>query len=484
MTEYLFSRVDGAPPADMPFDEFGIPIFFQMWITRQDPYAVLANGDTLWWTDQQTREIRWELRIANLRRTQYRSVPQALDRLRRWFGLMPSDLNDYSHSAPGSGWLLAWQNDVVSPVGTELPHGTRLGRNGFRRLEPEDARALGLPEPGRLALNAVEVDDAEDELLAPPRTRHIPLATRRAVFARANRRCQMCATGDGSMHVDHIFPWSRGGSNDLANLQLLCAPCNLAKAARVVGDVPVMPAMPELVRAARLVSVAVPQTPIDLRMLLSRCVHVGEAETALEVAWAIYHHPDVDGITLSEVNDGLLNVERPWAEHVALFRAITDPEPQPGLLTEFANSDDGVISTRAAAALIEFVPQEIGDLGPYIDLARQSPDARIRAIGSLAFANATDRDDERYDEWHEAIQDAINLGDAETSAMASFMYGSQIGSDVESYGHLERATRSSNRSLAAEAARMLARRFSGDADVASVFQAMADELDGQLGATK
>ena len=38
---------------------------------------------------------------------------------------------------------------------------------------------------------------------------------------------------DPSGAVDHIFPRSRGGQNDLTNLQLLCICCNSSKGAEV-----------------------------------------------------------------------------------------------------------------------------------------------------------------------------------------------------------------------------------------------------------
>ena len=45
--------------------------------------------------------------------------------------------------------------------------------------------------------------------------------------------CKMCGVvfADFSeVSIDHIKPLSKGGGNDLSNLQLCCAPCNNAKA--------------------------------------------------------------------------------------------------------------------------------------------------------------------------------------------------------------------------------------------------------------
>lgn len=37
------------------------------------------------------------------------------------------------------------------------------------------------------------------------------------------------------MEVDHILPWSKGGSDELYNLQPLCKPCNRSKSAGSAG---------------------------------------------------------------------------------------------------------------------------------------------------------------------------------------------------------------------------------------------------------
>ena len=38
-------------------------------------------------------------------------------------------------------------------------------------------------------------------------------------------------------HVDHIIPVARGGTDDLANLRLLCPDCNYIKGANIIDDV-------------------------------------------------------------------------------------------------------------------------------------------------------------------------------------------------------------------------------------------------------
>lgn len=53
------------------------------------------------------------------------------------------------------------------------------------------------------------------------------------LFKKQKGRCANCSDKLGSdHHVDHIAPMSKGGSNDIFNIQLLCPPCNLKKHAK------------------------------------------------------------------------------------------------------------------------------------------------------------------------------------------------------------------------------------------------------------
>lgn len=61
----------------------------------------------------------------------------------------------------------------------------------------------------------------------------VPSTVRYDVLKR-DRKCVLCGAApevDSAvrLHVDHIVPRSKGGSNDMSNLQVLCAECNLGK---------------------------------------------------------------------------------------------------------------------------------------------------------------------------------------------------------------------------------------------------------------
>jgi len=48
----------------------------------------------------------------------------------------------------------------------------------------------------------------------------------------ANPACRK-SPPDVTLHIDHVFPASKGGSSKYENLQFLCAACNLSKSNRL-----------------------------------------------------------------------------------------------------------------------------------------------------------------------------------------------------------------------------------------------------------
>jgi len=67
---------------------------------------------------------------------------------------------------------------------------------------------------------------------AKNRARRIPKSTRNYVLSRDGYQCQYCGSTE-DLHIDHIYPFSRGGPSTKENLQVLCASCNLEKSDRV-----------------------------------------------------------------------------------------------------------------------------------------------------------------------------------------------------------------------------------------------------------
>lgn len=85
------------------------------------------------------------------------------------------------------------------------------------------------PTRDRLQL-ADNVPDFENKKVRKSLTKSI----RHEVFKRDNYRCVECgATNkDTVLHIDHIIPFSKGGSDELDNLQTLCKSCNISKSDR------------------------------------------------------------------------------------------------------------------------------------------------------------------------------------------------------------------------------------------------------------
>ena len=61
--------------------------------------------------------------------------------------------------------------------------------------------------------------------------RDFPLKVEDDALARANGRCEGCggALKPGRFQYDHIKPHAMGGASDLANCQVLCTACHIAK---------------------------------------------------------------------------------------------------------------------------------------------------------------------------------------------------------------------------------------------------------------
>jgi hypothetical protein len=71
----------------------------------------------------------------------------------------------------------------------------------------------------------------EDERVIVTRKR-ITEEEREFIFNRDGRKCVFCKNKDG-LQIDHIIPFSKGGTTEFNNLQTLCFLCNSKKGARL-----------------------------------------------------------------------------------------------------------------------------------------------------------------------------------------------------------------------------------------------------------
>ncbi len=80
-----------------------------------------------------------------------------------------------------------------------------------------------------------ETQQIEDQQLTPPKiSRYISWRLRFLVMRRDNFRCKICGRSpamntDVTLHVDHIYPWSKSGPTKMDNLQTLCEKCSIGK---------------------------------------------------------------------------------------------------------------------------------------------------------------------------------------------------------------------------------------------------------------
>lgn len=104
-------------------------------------------------------------------------------------------------------------------------------------LRAHRLREISVPAKETLLLPPNKACQAWDDFTAQgwpqARNRKVSPKLRREVFMRDGFKCRECGASPDKNHafleVDHIIPFSRGGSCSISNLQTLCSECNAGK---------------------------------------------------------------------------------------------------------------------------------------------------------------------------------------------------------------------------------------------------------------
>lgn len=73
--------------------------------------------------------------------------------------------------------------------------------------------------------------------------RYLDRPDRAVVLRRDGNKCRYCGAIDPSLAIDHVIPFSRGGTKDLGNLVAACKSCNSRKKDRTPAEAG-MPLLP------------------------------------------------------------------------------------------------------------------------------------------------------------------------------------------------------------------------------------------------
>lgn len=133
-----------------------------------------------------------------------------------------------------AAWLARWEmtefceRQALNICGINKSSVQRLVDAGVWKREKDDLLSLAEFERGKLGFTSKRLETR------PTASRHLP-----RLLERDGYWCGICDSGieEGeSIHVDHIVPRSRGGSDEIPNLQLAHKRCNIWKGTRLQSE--------------------------------------------------------------------------------------------------------------------------------------------------------------------------------------------------------------------------------------------------------
>lgn len=142
-------------------------------------------------------------------------------------------------------------SDIRAGISQYSAHAYAEHFGGWRGALEAFVKYINEEEPATEYINEEESDDeavvadeeeSRENIIRPVKinksrhktSRDVNYRLRFKVMQRDNFKCCLCGKSPAKdpsveLHIDHIFPWSKGGETVIDNLQTLCSVCNLGK---------------------------------------------------------------------------------------------------------------------------------------------------------------------------------------------------------------------------------------------------------------
>ena len=131
------------------------------------------------------------------------------------------------------------KNKIKKPIfdanfNYEITYTSPKGRNHYS--DNGSIKLIEVENIFRNVLENIKFNNSREQIIKNERAK-LTNGLRFKILKRDNYRCQLCGATqlDGvKLHIDHIFPVSKGGKTEESNLQVLCDSCNMGKSAKIL----------------------------------------------------------------------------------------------------------------------------------------------------------------------------------------------------------------------------------------------------------
>jgi hypothetical protein len=228
MTQHVVIRVEEYVAGSTEKPE--VQVFTQSHASRPPlPWGKIAVGDTVW--------MKWSGGpiVAKGLVQGFRQIENCTSNILRNSvgGTKLYDLEAYWQTRPpvffGMAIFVGYEEWIIPPI---FPNARSFG-DSWIILDSSEKQIAWLTDRGEKSTISTRTSKSRKA------SRTLRASVRFEVLRRDNFTCRYCGRKAPSvrLQVDHVVPWSAGGSDELSNLVAACIECNIGKSAKSVTGI-------------------------------------------------------------------------------------------------------------------------------------------------------------------------------------------------------------------------------------------------------